>query len=130
MASSILPRSPHQGKGPEISPDQTLLQVTTLQGAVVTPLTLSLLISATYAAFALTSILWSITSPRDLTFSSLKLRFLVRLTATSILFPPSFSILNSTLKVVVRNDIACSRAHQLGSSEFSTIWLKVNCHSH
>ena len=31
--------------------------------------------------------------------------------------------------VYVRNDITCSRAHQLDSSEFSTIWLKVNCHS-
>ncbi len=31
--------------------------------------------------------------------------------------------------VYVRNDITCSRAHQLDSSEFSTIWLKVNSHS-
>ncbi len=28
--------------------------------------------------------------------------------------------------IYVRNDIICSRAYQLDSSEFSTIWLKVN----
>ena len=31
--------------------------------------------------------------------------------------------------VYVRNDITCSRAHNLDSSEFSTIWLRLNCHS-
>ena len=29
----------------------------------------------------------------------------------------------------VRNDINCSRAHNLESSEFSTIWLWLQCHS-
>ena len=29
----------------------------------------------------------------------------------------------------VRNDITCSRAHDLDSSEFSTIWLRLHCHS-
>ena len=29
----------------------------------------------------------------------------------------------------VRNDITCSRAHNLESSEFSTIWLRLHCHS-
>ena len=28
----------------------------------------------------------------------------------------------------VRNDITCSRAHDLESSEFSTIWLRLQCH--
>ena len=32
--------------------------------------------------------------------------------------------------VYVRNDITCSRAHALESSEFSTIWLRLQCHSH
>ena len=31
--------------------------------------------------------------------------------------------------VYVRNDITCSRAHNLDSSEFSTIWLRLQCHS-
>ena len=31
--------------------------------------------------------------------------------------------------VYVRNDITCSRAHNLKTSEFSTIWLKLQCHS-
>ena len=31
--------------------------------------------------------------------------------------------------VYVRNDITCSRAHNLESSEFSTIWLRLQCHS-
>ncbi|MPC32924.1 hypothetical protein E2C01_026258 [Portunus trituberculatus] len=32
--------------------------------------------------------------------------------------------------VYVRNDLTCSRAHALESSEFSTIWLiRLNCHS-
>ena len=31
--------------------------------------------------------------------------------------------------VYVRNDIACSRADNLESSEFSTIWLRLQCHS-
>ena len=30
--------------------------------------------------------------------------------------------------VYVRNDITCSRAHFLESSEFSTIWLRLQCH--
>ena len=30
--------------------------------------------------------------------------------------------------VYVRNDISCSRAHDLESSEFSTIWLRLQCH--
>ena len=29
----------------------------------------------------------------------------------------------------VRNDITCSRAHNLDSSELFTIWLKLQCHS-
>ena len=29
----------------------------------------------------------------------------------------------------VRNDITCSCAHNLESSEFSTIWLRLQCHS-
>ena len=29
----------------------------------------------------------------------------------------------------VRNDITSSRAHNLESSEFSTIWLRIQCHS-
>ena len=29
----------------------------------------------------------------------------------------------------VRNDITCSRAHNLESIEFSTIWLRLQCHS-
>ena len=29
----------------------------------------------------------------------------------------------------VRNDITCSRVHNLESSEFSTIWLRLQCHS-
>ena len=32
--------------------------------------------------------------------------------------------------VYVRNDITCSRAHNLESSKFSTIWLRLQCHSH
>ncbi|MPC40599.1 hypothetical protein E2C01_034161 [Portunus trituberculatus] len=31
--------------------------------------------------------------------------------------------------VYVRNDLTCSRAHGLESSEFSTIWLRLNSHS-
>ena len=31
--------------------------------------------------------------------------------------------------VYVRNDITCSCAHALESSEFSTIWLRLDCHS-
>ncbi len=31
--------------------------------------------------------------------------------------------------VCVRNDITCSRPHHLDSSEFSTIWVKLNCYS-
>ena len=31
--------------------------------------------------------------------------------------------------VYVRNDIFCSRAHNFDSSEFSTLWLRLNCHS-
>ena len=31
--------------------------------------------------------------------------------------------------VYVRNDILCSRAPNLDSTEFSTIWLRLNCHS-
>ncbi|MPC48072.1 hypothetical protein E2C01_041837 [Portunus trituberculatus] len=31
--------------------------------------------------------------------------------------------------VYVRNDLTCSRAHALESSEFSTIWLRLNSHS-
>ena len=29
----------------------------------------------------------------------------------------------------VHNDITCSRAHNLEPSEFSTIWLRLQCHS-
>ena len=29
----------------------------------------------------------------------------------------------------VRNDITCSRVHNLESSKFSTIWLRLQCHS-
>ncbi|XP_063889700.1 uncharacterized protein LOC135116266 [Scylla paramamosain] len=32
--------------------------------------------------------------------------------------------------VYVRNDLTCSRAHALESSEFSTIWLRLQSHSH
>ncbi len=46
-----------------MSPDQTPLQVMTLEGVVIIFLTLSLSNYATYAAFFLISILWSITSP-------------------------------------------------------------------
>ncbi|MPC36604.1 hypothetical protein E2C01_030067 [Portunus trituberculatus] len=31
--------------------------------------------------------------------------------------------------VSVRNDLTCSRAHALESSEFSTIWLRLKSHS-
>ncbi|MPC22783.1 hypothetical protein E2C01_015809 [Portunus trituberculatus] len=31
--------------------------------------------------------------------------------------------------IYVRNDLTCSRAHNLKSSEFYTIWLRVNSHS-
>ena len=31
--------------------------------------------------------------------------------------------------VYVCNNITCSRAHALESFEFSTIWLRLNCHS-
>ncbi|MPC41444.1 hypothetical protein E2C01_035035 [Portunus trituberculatus] len=31
--------------------------------------------------------------------------------------------------VYVRNDLTCSRAHALESTEFSTIWLRLNSHS-
>ncbi len=31
--------------------------------------------------------------------------------------------------VYVRNDILCSRYPNLDSTEFSTIWLRLNCHS-
>ncbi|MPC84149.1 hypothetical protein E2C01_078877 [Portunus trituberculatus] len=31
--------------------------------------------------------------------------------------------------VYVRNDLTCSHTHALESSEFSTIWLRLNSHS-
>ncbi len=75
------------GRGPEMSPDHTPLQVTTLQDILITLPTLSLSISATFSAFGQISPMWSITSPPlNLTFfSSLKFSFL---TATFILSPP------------------------------------------
>lgn len=67
-----------------MSPDNTLLLAATIESVLITPATLSLPISATFAAFAHISILWRFTSPLNLTsFSSMKLRILELLTATS-----------------------------------------------
>ena len=57
---------------------------------------------------------------------------MILLTAAPSLFPSNFSILifNSKLAVAhMRNDITCSRAHDLEYLEFSTIWLRLQFHS-
>lgn len=81
-----------------MSLDLTLLQVRTLQGALITPLTLFLSISVLFSSFVLIFILWSIISLKLTFFSLLKLSFLGLLKATYILSPPNFSFLNFTTK--------------------------------
>ena len=82
----------------------------------------STLISATFAVLYLIFILWNTNSPPlNLIFSSP--------------FSVPFFFLYSHFRfkagccAYVRNKITCSHAHALESSEFSTIWRIINCHS-
>ena len=54
-------------------------------------------------------------------------------TTDSSLYPvPSYFLYSHfylKLAIVSTYDITCSRAHNLESSEFSTIWFRLNCHS-
>ena len=92
------PRSLHLGRGPEISPGRTALLLTTL-GILTLPLTLLLLISATFTDLDLISKLWNIISPPlNFIFSSL-LRHSCQWLLTAI--PPTFSILIFNPKLTV-----------------------------
>ncbi len=85
-------------------------------------------------AFVLIFILWNITSPlQNITFFS-QLKQVSEATDSNLYSVPSYFLYpkfqtKAGCSVYVRNDITCSCAHHLNSSEFSIIWTKLKCYS-
>ena len=115
------------------SPGRIALLQKTL-GVLTLPIVLFLFISATFVALDLIYNLYntiSCTKPHHLFLTETQLSTVTDSSPFSVLFYFLYPLFQSKAGccVCVRNDITQSRAYNLESSEFSTIWLRLQHHS-
>ena len=115
------------------SPARTAHLLTT-SGILTLPLILLLSISATFVVLDLISNLWNtISSTKPNLLFLIETHFSVTTDISPFSLPSNFLYPHFQSKdgccAYVRNDITCSRAPNHESSEFSAIWLRLQCHS-